>query len=243
MGNLNSFDRVWLLAEITKLAGICIVIAFVFYDSTWGIIAALPVCGLLFIRDKRAASEKKKEQMVSEFKDVLVMLSGELTAGRSLETALVRLSGSYNGSGPAADSMRKELEIISHGLTLSRPPEQLIEEMGERNDIGEISEFSGLIRINKHYGGDIAAISARTAESIADRQMLYSEVRSLVAAKKLESLVMTVTPFAIIVYMRLTNPGYMEIMYDSLAGRIVMTVCLMLVLLAAFITDSVLSRL
>ena len=240
---MNSFDRVWLGTEIAKLTGVCVVIAFVFYDSPWGAIAALPVCGLLFKRDKRADVDKQKEQMIAEFKDVLVMLSGELSAGRSLETALVRLSGSYNGSGPAADRMRRELEVISHGLTLSRPPEQLIGEMGERHGIGEISEFSGLITINKHYGGDIAAISTRTAESIADRQMLYSEVRSLVAAKKMESMVMTATPFAIIVYMRLTNPGYMEIMYNTLAGRIVMTVCLMLVLLAAFITDRVLSRL
>ena len=240
---MNSYERLWLVSEIGKLLGLCTVIAFVFYDTSWGALPAVPVCILMYKRDRQAEAERKKKQMVSEFKDVLVLLSSELTAGRSLETALGRLSKSYNGTGPAADRMKTELEVASRGLSLSKSPEQLIYEIGERNDISEIKEFAGLIRINKRYGGDTAAIAARTAGQVADRQMLEAEVRSMVAAKRLESMVMTVTPCAIIVYMRMTNPGYMDIMYNTLAGRIVMTVCLMMVMLAVCITDRVLNRL
>ena len=226
-----------------KLSGLCAVIAFVFYDTVWGMLPALPVCVLLYKRDRRAGDERKKEQLLSEFKDVLVMLSSELSAGRSLESALDRLSGSYNGTGAAADRMKTELEIAARGLSLSKPPEQLIYEIGERNDAGEIKEFAGLIRINKRYGGDMAAMAGRTARQFTDRQALSAEVRSMVAAKRLEGLVMAVTPCAIVLYMRLTNPGYMDIMYDTAAGRVVMTVCLLMVMLAVYMMDRILRKL
>ena len=242
-GSLNSFDPAWHILEAVKFSGLCMLIAYLIYNSVWGVLPAIPVCVLLYRKDVQAAKEKKKDQLTVEFKDFLVMLAGELNAGRSLETAIIRLSENYTGTGPAAALMKKALLVMAHGLTLSRTPEQLIREMGKRNGIKEIMDFAGLISINKYYGGEMSAVTRRTADGIADRQMLLSEVQTMVAAKRLESMVMVATPFAIIAYMRLTNPGYMEMMYDTLPGKLVMTVSLSLVLLSALLTDRVLKKL
>lgn len=48
-------------------------------------------------------------------------------------------------------------------------------------------------------------------------------------------MIMNIIPICIIVYVRLTSPNMMSIMYNSITGRIVMSVCLMIYVFAFFL--------
>ena len=46
------------------------------------------------------------------------------------------------------------------------------------------------------------------------------------AEKAYEQKVMNVVPIGIILYMNMTSPEFLSIMYTSMTGRLVMTVCI-----------------
>ena len=52
------------------------------------------------------------------------------------------------------------------------------------------------------------------------------EIEATLAAKKSEQLIMSLMPAGIILYMRLTSPGFLDVLYGNPFGICAMTVCL-----------------
>ena len=52
------------------------------------------------------------------------------------------------------------------------------------------------------------------------------EIDTMLAARKGELRIMTVVPPAIILYLNLTSPDYMDVLYSSLKGAVLMTAAL-----------------
>jgi len=67
---------------------------------------------------------------------------------------------------------------------------------------------------------------------IQEKEELSKEIETVIAAKKMEFLVMAVVPFGMIAYMLVSFPEFMEVLYQGIAGRAVMTGCLLLYLAA-----------
>ena len=67
---------------------------------------------------------------------------------------------------------------------------------------------------------------------IQEKEELNQEIETVISAKKMEFLVMAVIPFGMIAYMMLSFPEFMEVLYQGVPGRAVMTGCLVLYLAA-----------
>ena len=50
----------------------------------------------------------------------------------------------------------------------------------------------------------------------------------MTTAKQLEHTIMSVIPAAIILYLRFAFSGFLDVLYEGVFGRMVMTVCLMI---------------
>ena len=61
---------------------------------------------------------------------------------------------------------------------------------------------------------------------------IKEEINVAINDKKLEQRIMTVIPLFLIGYISMASPGFLDIMYKSIMGNIVMTVCLIVYLLA-----------
>ena len=66
----------------------------------------------------------------------------------------------------------------------------------------------------------------QTAGIIRDKIQVQEEIHTMTAAKVLEQQVMSAVPFLIVLYIDLTSPGFFDSMYETEAGRLVMTCCL-----------------
>ena len=67
--------------------------------------------------------------------------------------------------------------------------------------------------------------------------MVEEEIETVISAKKLEGKIMLLMPFLIVLYMKLTNKGYMNVIYESTLGNAVMIVSLIIVLAAGMVID------
>lgn len=228
-------QKSWYVVEVIKILSIGMLVGMLFYDSLVGGIVVIFAAPYLWKNDKQRYTDGQKRKLRAEFKDMIVLLSGNLNAGYSLENAFMKVLDEVermSGDDCRNRVMVSELKYIVNGIHCNRKVEDMLMEFGDRCGIREIQEFAGLIVAAKNYGGNMIHMIRQTAGNMTDTQMVENEISTLTAAKRLEGKIMLITPFVILVYMKITNEQYMQILYTTVLGRVVMSICLGVILAA-----------
>ena len=212
--------------------GLVGLIAYFFYRSILAFLFLSPLI-FLYVREKRILlNKKRKEDLNVQFKDALKSISGSLQAGYSMENAFLeayRDMTEYHGPDSV---IAKELFGIKVGIRNNQAIEDLVEDMGNRSGLEDILDFAGILRVGKQTGGNINVLFENCMMVIEEKINVKQEILTLISAKRLESRIMSIIPFFIILYVDMTSEGYFNALYAGIAGRILMTICLMVYLVA-----------
>ena len=215
------------LAKVTAVyaAASCAVV-WLFYMRLPVLLLALPIYPLFLrmLKKERAAARRKK--LCYEFRAALNSLSVSLRAGRSVESAFPEAVSDLRQSLGDESDITREFADIARGMRLSVPAEELILDLADRSGVEDIENFAAVFFAAKRSGGDMAGIIRSAAESIEGKIDVEREIDMSLASKKMEQKIMTAMPAMIIVYMRLASPGFLDLMYTTALGALVMTGCL-----------------
>ena len=66
----------------------------------------------------------------------------------------------------------------------------------------------------------------RSSKKIRQNVQVQEEIQMMLAARKLEQKIMSIMPLGILLYVRIGSSEYLEPLYHTVPGRIVMTGCL-----------------
>lgn len=205
-----------------------------FYNS---IVFSAALCSLppLFInRYAEYKCDKRKRQLLSGFKDAMLSMSGSLASGRQMPAAIRDAADQAEMFLSADSDITKELRHIdfvysnAHGKA-----EDLFDDLAKRSGIEEIRLFASSYRICRKSGGDLEGICLKSASLLIDRIDYQNEVSAVLSEKKLDTVIMMVIMPVILFFLSMTSYDYVEILYTSLAGRVVMSVSLLLMILSA----------
>lgn len=127
---------------------------------------------------------------------------------------------------PKEEVISKELAVMTRKLRLSMSMEQVFDEFARRVDMEDVRNFSVVFTAVKKSGGDMIAIIRNTVDQISGKIEVKREIETLLVAKKYEYKVMSIIPYVIIAYMRLSFPEFMSYLYGNILGIGVMSVCL-----------------
>ncbi|MGN0436221.1 MAG: type II secretion system F family protein [Wujia sp.] len=232
-------DHKWFMAEGAKLVLVLSIVTYIFYDSVnYVFVGFLPV-GVLFVRDLKRYRQGIKDKLLMEFRDTMMSVAACLEAGYSLERAFILASQEISKQYTGYALIQKELNYIKFGLECNRDITDLLLDFGNRSGIADVRELSVTITAAKRYGGNMIALVRRYTGNIADKQEVLQEIATIVAGKRLESTLMTMAPLGIVLYMKLTNGNYIEVLYSTLYGRVIMTISLMIVVIASVVMDRI----
>ena len=78
-----------------------------------------------------------------------------------------------------------------------------------------------------------------TTSLIREKIELDSEIKTIISGKKQEQGIMSIMPFAIVGYLRFTSYDFIAMLYGNIAGRIFMSVCLIVVIVADYIAKRI----
>lgn len=217
----------WIRCFIEAAAAGAAVI-YVFYRSLALFMVFLPFAVLWPLYRRNDFQKKRQEILRVQFREGLLSLSSSLQAGLSVENAFAEsvrdLTEMYGPDG----MITVEFSYIVRQMKMNRTPESLIADFGERSGIEEIRNFAGIFAAAKRSRGGISAVIAHFAGVISDKIQVREEILTMTAEKKFEQRIMNLIPFLIVIYIDVTSPGFFDVMYRTLAGRIIMTVCLAL---------------
>ncbi len=217
-------------------------IAYLFYDSPFGLIVGL-ICSYPYLKgelDKyNAAILERTEQ---RFKEMLLSLVAAMKAGYSVENAFGEAYKDMRFRFGDRDDTVKQLLKVLRQLKNRIPIENLMEEMADETGSEDIHDFADIFRIAKRTGGNMTAIMEHTASVITRRMEMKEEIAMAVASKKYEQQIMDVVPLGIILYIRLSNPGYLNSLYHNPAGIMIMTIALVFYAAAYLLSEKILRQ-
>ena len=200
--------------------------AWLYYREIWAVVFLIPV-GILYYRMKKKECVRKKQQVfLLEFKEMIQSLAAGLNTGYSVENAVRETQKELMMVYPKEEVISKELAVMTRKLRLSMSMEQVFDEFARRVDMEDVRNFSVVFTAAKKSGGDMIAIIRNTVDQISGKIEVKREIETLLAAKKYEYKVMSIIPYAIIAYMRLSFPEFMSYLYGNILGIGVMSVCL-----------------
>ena len=215
-----------------QCAGICIGINYLFYKSFWAFVFMVPIPFLFSNWKKRNYIRERKKQLNYQFKDALYSLNAALQAGYSMESAVICCIRDLEKLYPESADIVREFRGMETQMHISMPLETLFLDLAERSKLEDVENFAAVFATAKRSGGDLSQIVQKTARMLTDKIEVKKEIEATVAAKKMEQVIMSAMPFGIIVYMQVTSPGFLQVLYGNIFGVITMSLCLGIYFLA-----------
>ena len=209
-----------------------IIISILFYGTIYAVVILLPLGVPIYREQKRRIINKKKKELKVQFKDMLMVMSDSLKTGYSVSNALkesykdmVSMYGRYS-------YICEELRIMISKIKLNVREEDIFKDFAKRTGLREAILFSRIFSVAKKTGGNMTEVIGSVTDSIVLKENVREEIEVSTTEKKTEQKIMTLIPMALILYVKMRSPDFLNIMYETNAGRIVMTICLVLYILA-----------
>lgn len=207
-------------------------LVFVFYRSVAIFLVLLPVGAMYPLFLKKDLQKKRLESLRTQFKDAILAVASGLNAGYSVENAFgVSLREMEQVHGE--DSMiAGEIRLILHKTKMNCTFEDALGDFAERSGLEDVKNFADVFLAARRNGGELMRIIARTAEIISEKIRIQEEILTATASKRMEQKIMSAVPILLVLYLEATSPGFFQILYTTMTGRILMTVCLLVYLAA-----------
>lgn len=170
--------------------------------------------------------KKKKQFFERQFHDALQTLEAHLNVGYSMENAIKETKRELLMLYKSSDVIVKEFTYMARQLNLNVTVEQVWRNFADRVRLPSVDNFVIVLIQAKRSGGDSISIIKKTIRYLNERAEIKEEIETLVAARRLEFQIMTVIPFGIIAYMRISFPEFMNVLYGNFFGKCFMSVCL-----------------
>lgn len=234
----SCFAGIYALRVSRITGGICIGVmctlgvSMLFYDSmAFAPLILIPVAAIVLgvfgdIRDKN------KMQAALEFQELLSHISAALYAGSSLENSFIRAVAILGEQYPSQMILARPLEEGVAKLRLNMPVTQVLQELAVQTGLEDVEHFADIIGVAQRSGGNLIHVIAQAIGHIGDKLKTDREIAAVISGKKTEHSVMCVMPFAMMLYMKLTSPGYFDGLYHTAFGFIFMSMCLCVISLA-----------
>lgn len=222
------------LTYFSMYLGLDGLISYLFFHSFLAFFLLLPGCAIFFGDRKKSLKEQRAERMQNQFLTGMQLVSTSLQAGYAVENAFREAVSELEKIYEKDAFIVQEFRYIVSQISLNRTAEALLMELGRRSHVEDIQNFAEVFYIAKRTGGDLMAIIHNTISCIQQKQETKAEIATGLAGKRMEQNMMSGIPLFILGYVKLTSPGFLDVMYHNAAGILVMLFCLAVYLAAYF---------
>jgi tight adherence protein B len=200
-----------------------------FYENLF-FAAALAFFSLYFRRYyEEYLAEKRRRMLMIQFKDLLNCLSASFSVGRHLTEGLEEAYENLCLIYPDADKapIVTEVEIMLRRLLDGREPEkEVLRDFADRSACSDIVNFVNMYFICAETGGDRIKAVCAAATQVIEKIEIRNEILVATAQKKFEAKLLSALPPFILLFLRLSSPDYLSVLYGNVFGFFVMTVSL-----------------
>jgi len=182
-------------------------------SSSMFILVALGVGALIPYGWVAFKARRRMTAFEDQLPDLLVTLAASLKAGHSFKQGIQTIVD--EGQEPAS----KELGRVITDTRLGRPMDEALADTAERIGSENFSFVITAVAIQRQVGGSLAGLFDMVADTVRQRQQFARKIRSLTAMGRASAYVLVALPFFIAFAITLLNPTYMDPLYHSSTGH------------------------
>ena len=198
-----------------------------FYDSILAGILLSACCGMFFPRYRQAQREKKKEQLLIQFRDLLYSISSSVSSGRTVAGAMEESVDFWKATYDETDYIMQELKYMNGRIREGGEKDvDVLRDFAQRSGLEDISDFVNVYGSCRYSGGNLPLAISRATSIIGDKITLERELKTMMAQKVFESRIVALAPFAVVLLLRIMSPDYLEPMTSTGEGRMITTFAL-----------------
>ncbi|MBL1141275.1 MAG: secretion system protein F [Proteobacteria bacterium] len=219
----------FLFVDATRLFYINILAIVIIPTLIWLLIGDLPtalaVFGMLAIMPGaiyRSMRKKRLRKFEEQLPDGLLMLTGAMRAGASLNIALEGLVKEQ----PAP--LSQEFELFMREQRIGTDFDKSLSNMEKRLPLQDFAMLTSALRINREIGGNLAEILESLANTLMRKHQMEGKIDSLTAQGRLQGIVMTGLPVLLAVLLYFMEPESMEKLWTTTVGYAVLAVIIIM---------------
>ncbi len=200
--------------------------------ATLGMLAVIILLPSIFYRHMRKQRLKRFE---AQLPDGLVMISGAMRAGASLNIALESLVKEQ----PAP--LSQEFELFLKEQRLGVDFEDSLKKMEKRIPLPDFGMLVTALLINREVGGNLAETMETLGTTLRRKGMMEGKIASLTSQGKLQGIVMAGLPVLLGVLLNFIEPEAMSKLWTTTVGYLVLIVIIIMEMLGYFMINKITS--
>lgn len=202
------------------------VVSYLFYGTILGAILLSPYLIRYLKSWEKQIIQKKKQSFQLQFKEAIQSLSAALNVGYSVENAMRETWKDLRLLYKRDEMILRECRYMIRQLEMNVTVEAILKAFAARTEDEEVRIFVDVFSMAKRSGGDMIGIIRNAVYQIGEKIDVKREIDTMMAAKKLEFKIMSAVPFAMICYIKISFPEFVDVLYGNVLGVIIMTICL-----------------
>ena len=212
-----------LLALIAVLLFAILVIVAAGWSPFVAVVLGLIIAGALFYADYTGRRAKRINAFQAELPPFLLTLASSLRAGLTLDQAITELTrDSSTVLGQSFIGAKREVEL---GKTWHESLMPIAVRMNSQ-DLRNLIEGLALAQ---ETGSSLTGILEAIAESCLERAQLKREIKTLTAEGMLSAYVIIALPFIVFLFLLLTQPSYVSVLWQPGVGMVMGIATLVLI--------------
>ena len=174
------------------------------------LLASLPFLQLHQLKKQRI------EKFRSQFPEALDLIARALRAGHSFNSGMKLAADEFND--PLGPEFDETLGEINYGVSVANA----LKNLAKRIECPELNYFVVAVILQRETGGNLAELIESLAHLIRENYKFQGKVRTLTAEGRLSGVILVALPFLFALYLHLSNPKYLGLLFSRPIGRIML---------------------
>jgi tight adherence protein B len=204
--------------------------AFVMGASLMVMVSMASAAGLGFPRWLLIFLKKRRERrFIDGFADAVDVIVRGVKAGLPLGDCLKVIA--TDAQEPVKSEFRAIVETQTIGMPLGDACTRLYESM----PLAESNFFGIVISIQQKAGGNLSEALGNLSRVLRDRKKMQAKIRAMSMEAKASATIIGSLPIAVMILVYITSPQYIELLWTTQLGRLMLVACAVWMLIGVFV--------
>lgn len=191
--------------------------------------AGLPYWMLGYMKKRRIT------KFILELPNAMDVIVRGIRAGLPLGDCIREIASS------ASEPLRTEFRLVTEAQTMGVPLGDSLDRMAERVPVPEATFFATVITIQTKAGGNLSEAISNLSKVLRERRKMQGKIIAMSMEAKASAAIIASLPFVVALMTYLSSPSYIELLWITITGRIVLGICAFWMLIGVAVMKKMIS--
>lgn len=179
--------------------------------------------------------KRRINKFIIELPNAMDVIVRGIRAGLPLGDCIREIASS------ASEPLRTEFRLVTEAQTMGVPLGDSLDRMAERVPVPEATFFATVITIQTKAGGNLSEAISNLSKVLRERRKMQGKIIAMSMEAKASAAIIAALPFIVAFMTYLSSPSYIELLWLTITGRIVLGICAFWMLIGVTVMKNMIS--